>query len=145
MAIRYYASISFPASARKIKEIDDYLNDANLVGKYGEIDGLGELSHMEAADGEIELADLLEEYEIPYDHYHQDTENDSVRTVRVRYMGDGNRVALTEHAEDDLLSNFAKEVKSLLEKGQINQTHALLDSVILPEFEPISSIVQSNK
>lgn len=143
MGYTYYANATFPQSARKVPAIDEYLNSGKCWEVIQEGNGIICASCDQASNGELNIAKLLEEHKIPYDHYHRDDNACEIWTVKYRLDDAGNLVEVTSESEqDEELSNFAERVLKAMENGETEEVYALLREVIstTAPIEAISAI-----
>lgn len=132
MGYSYYASATFPVSARNIKEIEDYLDGDECREEVEEEGSLICVSNQYASSGELDITDLLEEHKIPYDHYHRDDNACSEWTALYRLDEAGNLVEVANESDNsEAVSDFAKEVLKALEAGNTEKVYALLDDAII--------------
>ena len=105
MGDRYYASVTFPATAKKILEVRDWLTRNSGRGvDDGDADQVC-VSDDDANYGRIDITDVLDEHHVPYDHRHEGGEYQS--TVYVRFPADA-----LEHVTNRILGNSdRKEVE----------------------------------
>jgi len=140
MSNSYYASATFPKSAAIIPEIAAYLKEKHIGIAVEEFDDLIQVADETASSGNLEITFLLDENDIPYDHYHRDENSMSVYTVKVRYDETGDRIEVTDHEGDDLIKDFAREAKELLEQGRTEELYQHLDGVLLPTIKSIEEV-----
>ena len=141
MSYNYYASATFPASARRIPEIAKLLDGDAFFGELSEENDLLCVSDTMASNGELCVTTLLDEHCVPYDHYHRDDNACNVWTDKYRVNDAGELVEVCSTSEhDDDLSNFAKNVLKALENGKTEEVYALLNNAIGPAVEGIEEI-----
>lgn len=139
MGCSYYASATFPVSARKINAIDDYLNGSECRDEVKVEGNLICVSSLYASSGDLDITALLEEHKIPYDHYHRDDNACSEWTALYR-LDAGNLVEVANESDNsEAVSDFAKEVLAALEAGNTEKVYALLDDAII-SIESIEDI-----
>jgi hypothetical protein len=138
MGYNYYASATFPASARRIPEIAKLLDGDAFFGELSEENGLICVSDTMAGNGGLCVTPLLVEHRVPYDHYHRDDNACKVWTDMYRVNDSGELVEVCSTGEhDEELSNFAKCVLKALENGKTEEVYALLNNAISPAVESI--------
>lgn len=141
MGYQYYASATFPASARKIKAISEFLDGSRFFGELQEGNGLICVSDNMASGGQLEITDLLEEHCVPYDHYHRDDNACKVWTDKYRVNNAGVLAEVCSISEqDERLPGFAKKVLKALEGGETEEAYALLNEAIITDAESIEDV-----
>lgn len=135
MGYRYYAKVTFPTAAGRIPavaaalaaadkpwyDIDEAHNEATVS-----------ISGGECSSGEIEITGVLEEHQVPYDHYHSDDCSGSPEpwTLYVRYDADGNSVETEVSTEAERDAFLCGQLLGLLDAGDIDGLRAALQNNI---------------
>ena len=105
MGDRYYASVTFPATAKKILEVRDWLKSDSTGCEFTEGPDEIFVSDDDANYGRIDITEVLDQHRVPYDHRHEGGEYQS--TVYVRFPADA-----LEHVTNRILGNSdRKEVE----------------------------------
>jgi hypothetical protein len=137
----YYASATFPASAREIQAIAEYLNADKFFGEVTEENGLICVANTMASHGELDITALLNKHNVPYDHYRRDDHACKVWTDKYRVNEFDVLVEAGSESEcDEALVKFAKEVIQALENGKTEEVYAMLYDAIGADIVAIEVI-----
>lgn len=116
MGFRYYATVSFPEGALAIDEIRaEALGGESLYELQDEGPPTVVVSKDDANYGNMDcITDLLDENQVPYDHYHSESEGSESTTLHVRYA-DGARSETWIGPEQEAQMHLAEELLMLLD------------------------------
>jgi hypothetical protein len=131
MGYRYYATVTFPARARELPQVEEWL-EANKFYNIDDWPDTIRVSHAECSDGEIGITEVLDAKRVPYDHYHSDDCSGSPEpeTHYVRFNQQGERVKLEIDEECHTKAAFARDLLKLLEFGETEALRKRLDETI---------------
>jgi len=140
MAYDYYASLTFPASAKHITEVAAWL-DENPHVQEQEDEGLCTVSTTTASFGSIGLTSILDEHHVPYDHVHRDDIEVETWTVVVRFKH-GKKVAYEVWPEDTEKEKLAKRLLKVLKAGLAKRAITICERASAPQFEILEKLAK---
>lgn len=134
MSDQYYANITFPADALDIAVIKKLYR--SLPPEYvREYDDVVVVANPQSNSGEVAMSVLLDQFQIPYDHYHRDTVNMDEHTVRVRFV-DGEQVRTRVQDSDQAVRTYAEELLAVLTLDGVAAAQEKLEATIKNDGGP---------
>jgi hypothetical protein len=133
MGFRYYTTVNFSASARKIPAVNAYLNDKeNFRGPSLDYEDDLEIQIIdnEASFGEVAITDVLCTCGVPYDHYHRITDASGCDENYTEYMRfpngieKGELLSITE--SERAAGELAEDMLKLLDEGKLEELRVQL-------------------
>lgn len=125
---RYTATLTFSSSALRLLPVKDWLVGHPPDRQVGEEnDSQTSITVYDCRYGNIELTRILQEFQVPYDHWHEESEGDTQSwTEYIRYEEDGAPYEATLRESDEAVALFAREVIGHLAGDKPEEGWALL-------------------
>lgn len=127
MSYDYYAAVRFPADAMGkpairewINEHRNYISRGKTITPYDDAQfncKMVEVSCDTASSGRIGITDVLDNLQIPYEHYHRDDHQMGENTIYVRFV-DGEKVTTDISAEDMVVRNAYQTLLDQIQSGE---------------------------
>jgi hypothetical protein len=131
MGFRYYTTVRFPTTAMSLPEVAQAVKDFRGIWGHRDVSDDGDFTVVSDEDANYgwmdDVTDVLNEFRVPYDHHHSESEGSSSMpwTDYVRWDGTGRELDEAQEAE----ARTGAELLGLLNAGELDQLRAQLEAL----------------
>jgi hypothetical protein len=123
MGFRYYTKVTFPTTAMSLPEVAQAVKDYVATWSHRGVEDEGEFTSVYDEDVSYgwmdDITGVLKDLEVPYDHYHSESEGSASVpwTEYARWDGTGTELDEVQEAE----AHTGAELLKLLDDGQLDK------------------------